>query len=279
MKKTFLLLLVAFSLSASAQQEHYFGFYLNGLTPQSNLKDSGYRNGGGFSFEYLSPSLFQNYDRVMEVRLGAGMEFLFNGGSNKVKDLVFNTPNNDLGWSKFQNNMFGFYVAPKFIFNTGKVKPYFDMMGAVRLFNTYQVNEFNREVSGYERRSTKPVIENAVLHYGGSLGLLYELNKNVMFDMRFSYTTGSTIKYADLSSVRKDPAMQSNVIYNTRTSPVSDVFVFRLGVLFTIDCESSCSNSYERKRHSEKNKSYTLPGWSPPSPKPADVKPIPLPQH
>lgn len=263
-------LVIAFcALAIPSSAQHYIGLYANGAAPMNQLNDSGFRNGAGFSVEYLSPSLFSQAPSAFEFRLGAGIEFLHHGNSKKIKDLVFNTPNNDKGSVKLQNLMFGFYVAPKFIFNTGKFSPYFDVMANFRVFNTYQINRFNKEVQGYERESSSPVIQNGVAHYGGSVGLMYRLHNNICFDARVSYTTGTAIKFADLGSIAKDPAFESNVSYHTVKSPVSNMLVFRLGILFTITPKS-------QQTYDNDNRSIDLTPNTP-ARKPAEVKPVPKP--
>lgn len=264
----FVIAFCAFAIPSSAQ--HYIGFYANGAAPMNQLNDSGYRGGVGFSVEYLSPSLLPQTTDAFEFRLGAGIEFLHHGNSKKIKDLVFNTPNNDLGSVKLENLMFGFYVAPKFIYNTGKFSPYFDVMANLRVFNTYQINRFNNEVKGYERESSSPIIQNGVAHFGGSLGLMYRLHSNICFDARVSYTTGAAIKFSDLGSIAKDPAYESNISYRTVKSPVSNVLVFRLGILFSIPPKDQ--KCYDNNN----NRSIDLTPATPKR-KPAEVKPTPKP--
>jgi hypothetical protein len=273
MKKIYLLLLAFAGFAAPASAQHYFGLYLNGANPMHQLNDSGYRNGIGFSMEYLSPSLFSSSaDRKpFEVRIGAGIEFFHHGTSNKIKDVVFDTPNNDLGSVKFQNQMFGFYVAPKFIFNVGRFSPYFDVFANARIFNSYQVNKFNKEVQGYERSSNKPVLQNSAAHYGGSLGIIYNLGNNIAFDLRVSYSTGGAINFVNLNSAAKDPDFKSNVKYSSVQSPVSDMLTYRIGILFKLP-KITRSNTVNNNSNNYIN---TTP--SRPAPKPAQVKPVPLP--
>lgn len=266
--KTLTVVLAFCATVLTAKAQHYIGLYANGASPLTQLSDSGYRNGWGFSVEYLSPSLFSQNPTAFEFRVGAGVEFLHHGTSNKVKDLVFNTPNNDKGSVKLQNQMFGFYVAPKFIFNVGNFSPYFDVMANFRVFNTYQVNKFDKEVQGYERKSSSPVIQNGVAHYGGSLGIIYRLHNNIAFDARVSYTTGAAIKFADLGSIAKDPAYESNVTYRKVNAQASNVLVFRLGILFTITPKSQQTYDDDRSIDLTPNT---------PSRRPAEVKPVPKP--
>jgi hypothetical protein len=271
MKKLYLLILAFAGFAAPASAQHYIGLYLNGANPMHQLNDSGYRNGIGFSMEYLSPSLFSALaKKPFEVRIGAGIEFFHHGSSNKIENVVFSTPNNDLGSVKLQNQMFGFYVAPKFIFNVGRFSPYFDVFVNARILNSYQVNRFNKEVQGYERSSSKPVLQNAAAHYGGSVGLIYNLGKAVAFDFRVSYSTGSAINFVNLGTAAKDPDFANNIKYSTTQSPVSDMLTYRIGILFKLPKITNTNTTTNRNNYIN-----TTP--SRPTPRPAEVKPIPLP--
>jgi hypothetical protein len=257
--KAILVVLAFLISSASMVAQHFVGFYANYTTPLKQFNDSGYRNGVGFSVEYLSPSIFGNATGPFETRVSAGFEFSHHGSSKKVKDLVFNTPNNDKGSVKIQNLIFGFYVAPRFLFNIGDFSPYVDVIANYRIFNTYQVNRFNNEVPGYERESSTPVIQNGVAHYGGSLGFMYYISKSVCLDARVTYTQGKAVQFANLNSLEKDPNIENSTTYKKVYSPVSDALTFRLGALFTL--------SPNEDRRSYKSSSIS------PGKKPAQLKP------
>ncbi|KAB2917703.1 MAG: hypothetical protein F9K23_04785 [Bacteroidetes bacterium] len=273
MKKLYMLAFLMLGIVSFAGAQHHIGFYLNGATPFNQLNDSGYRNGIGFSAEYLSPSLFApNTRSPFEVRVGAGIEFFHHGSSKKVEDLVFNTPNNDLGSSKLQNQMFGFFVAPKFIFNVGRFSPYVDVFANARIFNSYQVNRFNKEVQGYERTSNKPVVQNAAAHYGGSVGLIYNLGSRIAFDARVSYSTGSAINFVDLKSPAKDPDLASGITYRTVRTPVSDMLTYRIGILIKLDNVQRSQSTHYTPNNNRINLTPNTP-----APRPAEVKPVPKP--
>lgn len=272
MKRIYLFsIVIIFILTAMpATAQHYFGLYLNGSTPLNELKDSAYRNGIGFSMEYLSPTLIKAGN--FEARVGAGIDFLHFGRSKKVEDLVFNTPNNDKGYSRLENYSFDIQIAPKFIYNAGKISPYIDLFTGIRGFYSTQTNTFNKQVQGYEKSSSNTLLQNAVVHSGGSVGLIYNLTSSVAFDLRFSYSTGAGIKFTDLGSARKDPAYESNILYrNTNTVKNSDLFIFRIGVLFKLERnENQITNSYENNYRYN----YNVPQQPK---KPAEVKPVPKP--
>lgn len=236
------------------------------------LKDSNYQEGIGFSVEFLSGSIYKTKNNFFQIRLGLGFEFLHYGSSNRVNDLVFNTPNDDLGSVRIRNRMTAFYIAPKFIFNTGKLSPYFDLIGASRSFYTNQINKFNENVDGFERQSTDLLLRNSRAHYGGSLGVIYNLGKSVVFDARVSYTTGAGIKFIAENSVEKDPNFESNVKYRVVQSQSSNILVFRLGVMLKIQ---NCKDCPKRSRRSRTNRINNSP--SRPKKKPAKVKPVPKP--
>lgn len=273
MKKLFTVLIISvFALSyTSTKAQPYLNFYLNGSCPMDGLRDSNYRDGLGFSIEFLSPSIFKTKNNRFEVRLGMGFEFLHYGTSRKVRDLTFDTPNSDLGSVKIKNQMTGFYIGPKFIFNFGRVSPYLDVFGASRSFFTNQINEFNETVPGYEKRSTSLLLRNGRAHYGGSFGVIYNLGSGFAFDARVSYSTGTGIKFIDLNSVTRDPDYESNIKYKVTNTTVSNVLIFRVGVLLQIKKCKDCP-----KRSSGSRRSNTIsPAPSRPKKQPAKVKPVP----
>lgn len=237
------------------------------------FKDSNYQEGVGFSIEFLSGTLYKTKNNFFQIRLGLGFEFLHYGSSNRVNDLVFDTPNSDLGSVRIRNRMTAFYFAPKFIFNTGRVSPYFDLMGVSRSFYTNQVNRFNENVDGYERQTTTRLLKNGRQHYGGSLGLMYNLGRSVVFDARVSYTQGRGIKFIAENSVERDPNFVSNVRYRVVQTPSSNILVFRLGVMLKIQkCKDCPKRSSRRRRTNRINNSPSRP-----KKKPAKVKPVPKP--
>ncbi|HYG16787.1 MAG TPA: hypothetical protein VEC12_13605 [Bacteroidia bacterium] len=273
------LIALAFLLPAKVYAQPSIGFYFNGSYPLGKLKNSGYRNGAGISFEFISGPVLKNRRNSVQMRIGGGFEFL-NYGSAKVKDLVFNTPNNDLGYVTFKNSMSSFYLGPKFVFNAGGVvRPYIDVFGAVRGFNTTLTSTFNEEIPEYERSTSKRLLRNTVAHYGASTGLLIGLTRRMEFDLRFSYSRGGSIKFAGLNTVGKDPDFESNYTYREIKSPVSDVFIFRLGLSIKLGPlkdkkkSSSSAPAYQIPPDTS-TKTYTNPKPAPP-PKPAPVPPTP----
>lgn len=281
MKNLFTVLFILLLSTTGLKAQSYLNVYLNGSCPMDEFKDSGYKDGVGFSIEYLSPSLIKTKNDWFQIRLGFGLEYFYQGGSKKVTDLVFNTPNNDLGSVHVNNQMSAVYFAPKFIFNTGRISPYFDVFGASRSFTTHQVNRFNKEVDGYERETTKRLLRNGRAHYGASLGLIYNLGSRFAFDARVSYSTGNGIKFIGLNSVKRDDNYESNVAYNVVKTPVSNVLVFRIGVMFRLkrceNCPRSSSNGSSTRPNSNRNTVTPTPKAATPPKKPAEVKPVPKP--
>lgn len=287
MKKLFTVFVFMLIGGAAFAQAH-LNFYANGTWPMDGFKDSGYRKGYGFSIEYLSRSIIKTRRDWFQIRLGLGVEYSHHGNSQRITDLVFNTPNNDLGSVRINNQHTALYFAPKFIFNTGKISPYFDVFGASRTFTSHQINRFNKEVEGYERQSDKRILRNGRAHYGASVGLLYNLGSSVVFDARVSYSTGAGIKYIDLNSVTRDPNYESNVGYRVAKTNVSNVLVFRLGIMIrlsrpkTTRSSGGSSTPTNNKVNTNNNPPKTTPTPANPKPstppkKPAEVKPVPKP--
>ncbi len=281
MKKLFTILLFIAISATGLKAQSYLNVYLNGSCPMDELKDSAYKDGVGFSIEYLSPSLIKTKNNWFQIRLGFGLEYFYQGGSKKVTDLVFNTPNNDLGSVHINNQMTGLYFAPKFIFNTGRLSPYFDVFAASRSFTTHQVNRFNKEVDGYERETTKRLLLNGRAHYGASLGVIYNLGSRFSFDARVSYSMGDGIKFINLKSVERDPTYESNIGYHVVKAPVSNVLIFRIGVMFRLkrceNCPRSTSSGSSTRPNSNRNTVTPTPKAATPPKKPAELKPVPKP--
>ena len=268
-----IILWVLFLFNTPSINAQFFSFYLNGSIPQKQLASSGYHYGIGGSAEYLSSEVFFSNKIPFEIRIGGGAEYFYNGYSKVVKDVVFDTPNNDLGSVKFQNQMWGIYTGPKFIYSIGKFSPYVDIFGAYRVFSTIQENTFDNVVEGYEKQSSKIIFHNSRFHYGSSLGLLYNLNNSVAFDLRFSYSAGQNIDFADLKTPQKDTDFESNITYKVKNSQVSDIFIFRIGILFEINKKKFSREDYNPDTYDD---SYNY-DFSPEG-NPAEVKPIPKPQ-
>lgn len=284
MKKLFTVLSFIAVGATGLKAQSYLNLYLNGSCPMDGLKDSAYKDGVGFSIEYLSPSLVKTKNDWFQIRLGFGMEYFYQGGSKRVTDLVFNTPNNDLGSVHINNQMSAFYFAPKFIFKTGRISPYFDVFAASRTFTTNQVNRFNQQVDGYDRETTKRLLLNGRAHYGASLGVIYNLGSRFAFDARVSYSLGDGIKFINLKSVDRDPNYESNIAYHVVKAPVSNVLVYRIGVMFRLKRSEnrtrSTGSSTPTQNNINRNRTVTpqvLPKPATPKKKPAEVKPVPKP--
>lgn len=231
-KHIYLLFSIPVLLAAGSQlkaQSGMLGFYLNGSRPLNEFKDSNYRNGLGFSIEYLSRPLFKTRANWFEVRLGLGWEYFYQGGK-KADSLIFNTPNEDQGFVEIKNEMQSLYIGPKFVFNLGRISPYVDVFGAMRTFTSWQKNEFYNNVEGYEKYSNKRLMKTALGHAGASVGFLYNLSRTAVFDFRVSYTHGGAVSYVNLPTVGKDPDFANNIKYQSIKSPVSDMLIFRVGI-------------------------------------------------
>lgn len=284
MKRLYTIIITGLALFSFSQTnaQPYLNFYFNGSCPMDALKDSGYKHGLGFSIEFLSADLIKSKANRIELRLGMGFEFLHYRSSKPVKDLVFNTPDNDLGSVKFNNQMGGFYIGPKFIVNMGKISPYIDVFAATRTFSSHQVNTFNKEVPGYDRNTDYRLAWYRRPHYGASLGLMYNLGKSAVFDLRVSYSMGGDMKFIDLNSPERHPDYESNIKYRYIHSPVSNILIYRVGIMLRLGRCKDCP----RRSSTPGQRSVSTPAPTPaptskpkptstPKKKPAELKPVP----
>ena len=250
------------------------GFYFNSSLAGNRLKDSGYRNGVGFAVEYLSRPLFRTRNTIFEIRLGMGYEHIQYGRSRKTEDVIFDTPGNDKGWVRLKNTMNAFYISPRFIINAGAIRPYAEVLGGMRAFNTFQQNTFYHEVEDYDKSTSDMIIHNRrIWHYGYSAGIMVELSKYVLFDLRVTHSKGSGISFVNLRTVEKDPAFQSNVRYNTVNVAASDIFMVKAGFVIKLQRSSSQPTTADQQYEEPQ-----APAETPETPKkPAKVKPVPNP--
>ena len=103
------ILFIIFFISFEINAQHYLGFYLNGSTPQKSLADSGYKNGLGFSFEYLSDKLVKK--KYFNIRIGIGFDIQSHGHKriDSISAEDKNNPNISLkekGFLLSRNNSF-----------------------------------------------------------------------------------------------------------------------------------------------------------------------------
>jgi hypothetical protein len=237
MKKIILSFFVVFGLARPMVAQHYLGIYFGGSSPTGQLKDSGFSNGFGYAVEYLSPSLFSGsvLKKPFEIKIGAGFERFVQGNSKKIDDVVMGTPNNDLGSVKFQNRMFGIYVAPKFIINFDRFSPYADLFIGALTYRSYQVSTLNNTVKDYKRVSSKGVLGNDFkLHTGVSIGCMYNLSKTVVFDARVSYTKSGAVEFANFNTITRDPNYNTFVYCRAIDSPSANMVTYRVGILYKL---------------------------------------------
>ncbi|MSQ78858.1 MAG: hypothetical protein EXR21_04170 [Flavobacteriaceae bacterium] len=285
------LVLTSFSL----QSQHYFGFYLNGSRPLGSLHDSGWRKGLGFSFEYLSKPLLSkeedDEDREgFDLRIGSGLDFQWHG-SRRFDSLPFKTTNNDTGYTKFGHNTFGLFVGPKLVYKVNDWEPYLELNLAIRNFNTSQVNTFYKEVAAYERSTSTNVNHYWIPHIGLGLGVMKQLGKRAIFDMRVCYSMGGRIKMTSLPDIKLGQNGQDAFIQKYVHPSASNMLFFRVGFMFKLDKSDRDDDSpiYTEPQpdysNPKPNTTQPIPKSEPRNPrpttekkKPAEVKPAPKPK-
>ncbi len=221
-------ILIFFFLFTNLKSQN-IGFYFNASSPQKSLQNLGYKNGLGFSFEYLSNQLIKK--ESFSLRLSIGLDAQWHGHKN-IDSIIFNTSNNDKGYSRFENLCSGLFLGPKFTFNYGLWEPYFELNLALRQFITNQINTFYKAPIDYQKSTSTLILSNNTNHYGLGFGTLYHITGNILFDMRVSYSNGTKTDFVNLNSVSLAKNGVENFDYKIMKANTSDLLFYRIGFIF-----------------------------------------------
>lgn len=272
MKKIIYLITAVCAVSTASMGQAYTGFYLIGSTPLNEFRDNRYRDGIGFSWEFMSNDLLRNSAKGVDFRLGGGLDFL---SCNSVKNSVLlNTPNADPGSLRVKNTHVGLVGIARFTFAPEQqFSPYIDLFAGGRSFSSYQLIKSDKEIPEFEKESRKSIVEKGAFHYGVSGGVLYNVNDWLSVDARLSYSVGGVASFVPLHTVRKDG---NEVKYDTRASK-TDMLIFRLGVIFRLhDLQRTDNDSHQDNTPVIRKKTtYTSPSVQPAPKKGLDTRPNP----
>lgn len=249
-----------------SQAQPYGGFHLLGSAPLGQFNAGNYREALGVDFEFFSNNLLRHAvnPNKLDFRIGGGMEIQAAG--REKFDVTLNTPNSDAGVLSLNNDHFGFLAIGRFTFRgEQKFTPYADIFGGARIISSYEMLRPKKNVSGYENETRKTLFDRGALHYGLSLGAIYQFNSIVGLDMRLTYSKGSNAPFVDLSSAYQEGNTARYTIRNTQT----DLFLFRVGVIFRIHEWHSSSDEYDSSPNPVR------PYSNSPAPRPLEVKPVP----
>ena len=258
------LIFVYFFLVTSLNSQN-LGLYFTGSCPQKSLQNLGYKNGLGFSLEYLSNQLIKKESFCL--RLSIGFDAQWHGHKN-IDSITFNTPNNDKGYSRFENSCVGLFLGPKFTFNYGLWEPYFELNLAFRQFMTNQISTFYKEPIDYQKSTSTSILSNNTNHYGLGLGSLYHITDNILFDMRVSYSFGTKTDFVSLNSVSLGKNGVDSYDYKIMKANASDLLFYRIGFIFHLKKNKNVSsNTFDYSSPIERTNSQNTRKKPVPNPK------------
>ena len=186
-----LLLLIGSQINSFAQEARgSLGFGYFRACPQNGLKDINYDDGHGMSISYMSRKW--PVGSWAHFQYGGRMDFA-SMDKREYDPVLLNTPTEDYGDVKVSNSMYGTFALARFSFGNGRVQPYAEALIGHRTFNTQQQiqaqnPDFNPQFESltvYDK-----VVYTNRFHYGGSLGVTYQLNKYIILEAGVTYTEG-----------------------------------------------------------------------------------------
>lgn len=236
MRKITLLVILAFAGSLSAQtavSKGSIGVGFHAACPQSELKDIEYDEGWGLNLSYLTRKY--PYKSPYNFQVGARMDFA--NMQSKSFDVALATPVADDGVLKVKNSMFGFLGLVRVNFNDqNKVVPFVNLLAGSRSYTTSssttaQHPERNPE---YESVSLTPrLVHTNRFHYGGSVGVSYQVSEKFSVESSVTYTFGEAGSVLPLKDVTQRSG-GNEIKYDFTQSAKTDILLINLGVRFEL---------------------------------------------
>lgn len=248
MKKTLLYSLVflsAFSISATSltaqkcDSPWSFGALYNLVIPTGKLEANGlgYLHGANFEFFYLGVTS----DRNLKFQPG----LIISGGVSKSieNSITLAEPLGAAGRANTYNSIADFRLGLKFIpFDSGRLKPYTQFAGGIRFSGVQERISTADNFSDFQD-DTEQQNGNWSTVYGGSLGLLIGITKNIELDFRTNYERTGQIEHIDINSTAVGNFIENNSVQN---------YGINLGVRIRFGCKNGQhSETYDRHRDSK----------------------------
>lgn len=240
MKKITILFLVAVSFNASAQQQisrvskGSLGFGLHWACPQSELKDIKYDDGIGIHFTYLSKKM--PYKSPINFQWGVRVDF-GNLGKREFENIIVEDNKTILpGGATITagNRMYGLFANGRVNFGQehSKVTPYVDVLIGHRNYTTHQALTLNKPGLNQDYEST--VVVNRVVHtnrfhYGGSIGVNYQVSPTFSLESSITYTFGEIGAALPLKDIVRSEG-SNEVNYTNFQRVKTDLLLINVGV-------------------------------------------------
>ena len=229
MRKTILatLLLSAFYTNAQDQRGS-LGLGLFKACPQNGLEAINYDDGWGFKLTYLSRDI--GLGDAWNLQFGAHMD-ISSMDSREFEPVTLNTPVADLGNLKVKNSMLGLFGVARLSYGQGSVRPFVEGLIGERSFNTKQI--ITAQSPGLNPEYESQTIFDQVVytdrfHYGGSIGVSYQMNRSIIFETSITYTEGTVGAVMPLQDIYQ----QGQVLRYPHKLSETDMLLINAGIRF-----------------------------------------------
>lgn len=240
MKKIITLSLILFGFSGFAQQETgtvnrgSIGFGLHWACPQSELQDIEYDDGLGINLSYLSKKM--PYKSPVNFQWGVRMDF-GKLGSRKFEDIVIVDGTTTLEGGATvtaSNRMYGLFASGRVNFaqDGSKITPYVDLLAGHRNYTTHQILELNKPGLHPEYEASdivNRIVHTNRFHYGGSVGVNYQVSESFSIESSVTYTiggTGAALPLKDITRAEGSNEIRYDAYQNVRT----DLLLINVGL-------------------------------------------------
>lgn len=229
MRKILIVVLLLSNLYLNAQdQSGSLGLGFFKACPQNGLEEINYDDGWGFKMSYLSRDI--DLGDALNLQFGGRMD-ISSMDSRSFEPVTLNTPVADLGNLKVKNSMFGMFGLARLSYGQGAVRPFVEGLAGGRSFNTQQI--ITAQSPGlnpeYESQSiTDKVVYTSRFHYGGSIGVSYQVSRSILFESSITYTEGGIGAIMPLQDIYQ----QDQILKYPHKVSETDMLLINAGIRF-----------------------------------------------
>ncbi|MDX5320553.1 MAG: hypothetical protein LPK45_05610 [Bacteroidota bacterium] len=203
------------------------GIHFIGSRAQQMFCDSSYKNGFGVNLEFFSNNMLRN-SRVNALDLRFGLGFDIMGAGSRSEPVILNTQNSDPGKERFSNSHLGLTGSVRLMFLPNlRVNPYIDGHVGLRGFFTEQTLTMDNPTPEYEASTNKNILRTGTQRWGGSVGLMYQINRTLSLDTRVTYSYGTTGNWINLDRIAYENGVAA--YQNSRTE--TDLLIYHVGLV------------------------------------------------
>lgn len=269
MKEAFTILITLFSINTFAQQtgqvgKGSLGIGLHWACPQSELQYIDYDDGLGIHFSYLSRKM--PYKSPVNFQVGARMDFAKLGTRDFENIVVVDDGNTLPGGATVTatNRMYGLLGMARlnYVPEGSRVTPYIDFLAGHRNYTTFQTLALNEPTQNLEYEAidiTNRIVHTKRFHYGGSVGVNYQVSDGFSLESSVTYTFGETgiaLPLQDIVRVEGSNEISYDNYQNVKTDLLLINVGFRIHLFKTYTYQNQANNRSRTEPTSPQNTRY-----------------------